>query len=179
MPNDNEIDILTPVPDETEEVDNNIPYRGDVDHGVDPDRSDDEFNPGLKRWTPETEADDEDTPPLPVVIVSNALTELARYRVHRTTVEVGKSDRIVGYENTRSQVKVTHCGDSGIIYIGETPMSANRFSGWPLYPHSDNGDSTIVINGSQEVFATYYNADDNTDLMSEVAIVSEYRSFVS
>lgn len=143
----------TPIPDETVNEAQNIPYLGDVDHGVKrPDYQ--KYNSELVAEEQPIIADDEPAQPLPVLVTNVEPRVLPRWRSNQTTVTTTVR-QIVGYGESRKRIKIAHCGTDGIVWIGESILSATPHSGFPLLPYTSAGDSAIELNTSQEVYAQY------------------------
>ena len=127
---------LTPVPDTI--AGNNLPYRGNVDHGVPgPDvESTDEAHYHMGR---PVEYEDEPKPidAVPVRIVGQSSREIRRFHVGNHIIDNTQVRQIAPRGESRLSVKIANLSADQTIFIGPDATISAYAGGYPIGPGKD------------------------------------------
>lgn len=150
----------------------NNPYRGIENHGVasvNPWRETDEDMPDHDgRLVTVYETDDDTPDPIPVVVVNESSRERRAFRTvvsYAGGTDNGRARMLIGQDVSRSQATIRNKSVGAVIWINDTPETANALSGFPI----EQGGTYVTY--SQE--AIYATVDQASDMSVPIAI--EYR----
>lgn len=148
------VDRLTPEPDRI--AGNNIPYRGDVDHGVPSGRveSTDEAHYHLGRPVEFLDDPTEDIVPIPVRIVGQGARETKRVNtnIYRLDPTLNQRMPIAGRDEKRDKITVSNIGNG----VGASPVfvggeNVSQVSGFML---AAGASIALITNEPLYVYAT-------------------------
>lgn len=121
---------MTPIPDSVAGA--NLPYRGQVNHGVPYDG----VNPiDESQYWSEEETDYEDeaqaVDPIPVRVVNRGAREINRFSTRQFTTAIGVPIQVADRNESRTSITIK-CGVNDPLFIGDANISL--FSGFRLDP---------------------------------------------
>lgn len=157
-----EIKALTPVIDEIAGV--NLPYRGNVDHGVKSDEVEntDESHYWTGRPVEYAEEPKEDAEPIPVRIVNLGSREVKHFHVARYSIDNKAAQMVAGRSEQRTSLKITNLSTTETIFVGPNPNVSTYADGYPLGPGKD-----FSLVTTEPVYAI------GTVTPSDIAVLSE------